>query len=93
MDVETMNPAPQGTNGYADKATKKAPKTKREKIEAAMDRIDLAVAELGLAVDVAAKFDVPGFDIGANLAAELNPVFAKIGMQVGPVKKARGAKA
>lgn len=68
---------------------KRGPKTKRQKIAEAMDRIDLAVAELALAVDVAARTDVPGIDVGANLVDELGPSLAKIGYEVRPIKKTR----
>jgi hypothetical protein len=95
MDMETMQTY--GTNGLADRGsketTKKGPKTRRQKIEDGLERVELAVAELVLAVDVATKFDVPGFDLGATLAADLGPVLGKIGYEIRPAKKVRGAKA
>jgi hypothetical protein len=72
---------------------KRGPKTKQEKITAAFDRFELAVAELKLAVDVALQTDIPGFDFSKHLVSELVPVLAKIGYEPKPVRKARGTKA
>jgi hypothetical protein len=73
---------------------KRGPKTEEEQIADARERVKLAVAELGLAVDVAKRFDVPGWNLGEYLVVKMEPMLAKIGFaKPKRLPKARGAKA
>lgn len=94
-DTDYKTEAPGVTNGYgtptAERGAKKTPRTRRQKIEDGLERVELAVAELVLAVDTATKFDVPGFDLGATLASDLGPVLGKIGYQIKALPKAKRA--
>lgn len=93
---ESSPPAPPTSIGQA--RVKTAKKSEFETLREALEKVDQAVIELDKTVGIALQTEVPGVDVGANLAAKLGPVLAKIGHEIQPievrrVRKNRAAKA
>jgi hypothetical protein len=105
MELDTMQTAPTGTNGYGEKVPELTDLTERMKlVTSAMALADRAAEDVQVAIEKTRDVSVSGYDVDAYIVGVLGAELAKIGYEITKPRatrartpkapaKARGAKA